>query len=73
VRDRWVHRVANFRELNLTDEQKSKIHNIRKRVQPKVHEAGNKFRGIVREEIENIVAVMKGQSGKRWMPMVSVP
>jgi Spy/CpxP family protein refolding chaperone len=60
VRDRWAHRVANFRELNLTDEQKTKLEEIRKEFRPKVHEAGNKFRAAVREEVEQILAVIKG-------------
>ena len=60
VRDRRAHRIANLKELNLTDEQKSKIAEIRKEYRPKVHEAGNKLRGTVREEVELIVAVLKG-------------
>src|SRR5262249_22968862 len=60
VRDRMAHRVANFKELNLTDEQKAKLMDIRKQYAPKVHEAGNKLRGTVREEVEAILAVIKG-------------
>jgi Spy/CpxP family protein refolding chaperone len=59
VRDRRAHRIENFKELNLTDEQKTKIANIRKEYRPKVHEAGNKLRSAVREEMEQIVAVFK--------------
>jgi Spy/CpxP family protein refolding chaperone len=59
VRDRWAHRVANARELNLTDEQKTKIENIRKEVRPKIHEAGNKLRALVREELGAIAGVIK--------------
>lgn len=59
VRDRWAHRVANFQDLNLTDEQKTKIEEIRKEYRPRVHEAGNKLRAAVREEVEQIVAVIK--------------
>jgi hypothetical protein len=33
---------------------------IRKEFRPKVHEAGNKLRGLVREEVEQIVSVIKG-------------
>jgi len=60
VRDRVAHRIANVKELNLTDEQKSKITEIRQEYRSKVHEAGNKLRGAVREEVEKIIAVIKG-------------
>jgi len=59
VRDKWACRVANLKDLNLTDEQKTKIDDIRKEYRPKVHEAGNKLRAAVREEVEMIVAVIK--------------
>ena len=60
VRDRMAHRIANLRELNLTEEQKAQIQEIRKEYRPKVHEAGNKFRAVVREEVAAIVNVIKG-------------
>jgi Spy/CpxP family protein refolding chaperone len=60
VRDRWAHRVANFKELNLTDEQRAKLAEIRKEFRPRIQEAGNKVRASFREEIEMIVAAMKG-------------
>jgi Spy/CpxP family protein refolding chaperone len=60
VRDRMAHRIANFRDLNLTDEQKTKLADIRKEYRPKVHEAGNKLRAAVREEVEKILAVIRG-------------
>ncbi len=60
VRDREAHMTANFKDLNLTEEQKTKIAEIRKEYRPKVHEAGNKLRGTVREEVEAIIAVIKG-------------
>ena len=60
VRNRWASRIANFQDLNLTDEQKTKIEAIRTEFRPKVHEAGNKLRGAVREEIDMIVSVLKG-------------
>jgi Spy/CpxP family protein refolding chaperone len=59
VRDRLAHRIANFKDLNLTDEQKSKLADIRKEYQPKIQEEGNKLRSAVREEVEMILAVMK--------------
>jgi Spy/CpxP family protein refolding chaperone len=60
VRDRMAHRIANLKDLNLSDEQKTKLMDIRKEYRPKVHEAGNKLRGTVREELEAILAVIKG-------------
>jgi Spy/CpxP family protein refolding chaperone len=60
VRDRLAHRIANLRDLNLTDEQKARIGDIRREYRPKVHEAGNKLRATVREEVEAVVAVIKG-------------
>jgi Spy/CpxP family protein refolding chaperone len=59
VRDRMAHRVANLKDLNLTDEQKTKLADIRKEFRPKIQEAGNKLRSGVREEIEMIVAALK--------------
>jgi Spy/CpxP family protein refolding chaperone len=59
VRDRRAHRIENLKELNLTDEQKAKIADIRKECRPRVHEAGNKLRAAVREEMEQIAAVIK--------------
>jgi Spy/CpxP family protein refolding chaperone len=59
VRDRMACRIANLKDLNLTDEQKTKIADIRQVFRPKVQEAGNKMRGNVREEVEAIVAIIK--------------
>jgi Spy/CpxP family protein refolding chaperone len=59
ARDKWACRVANFRDLNLTEEQKTKVEQIRKEFRPKVQEAGNKLRATVREEIGQIVAAIK--------------
>jgi Spy/CpxP family protein refolding chaperone len=60
VRDRLAHRVANAKELNLTEEQKAQIQEVRKEYRPRVHEAGNKFRTAVRDEVTQILAVIKG-------------
>jgi len=59
VRDRQAHRIANLKDLNLTEDQVMKIVEIRKEYRPKIHEAGNKLRGTVREEVQAIVAVLK--------------
>jgi Spy/CpxP family protein refolding chaperone len=59
VRDRMAHMVANLKSLNLNDSQKSQIMEIRKAYRPKVHEAGNALRAVIREEVDSIVAVIK--------------
>jgi Spy/CpxP family protein refolding chaperone len=59
VRDRLAWRIANLRALNLSEEQVSKINDIRKEYRPKVHEAGNALRGAIREELATILAVIK--------------
>jgi Spy/CpxP family protein refolding chaperone len=60
VRDRMACAIANFKSLDLTEDQKSQIAAIRTEFRPKVHEAGNKLRTAVREEVGAIVAVLKG-------------
>ena len=59
VRDRMAHRIANLKDLNLTDEQKTKLADIRKEYRPKIQEAGNKLRAAIREDVEMILAVLK--------------
>jgi Spy/CpxP family protein refolding chaperone len=59
VRDRMAHAIANFKELNLTEEQKTKIADIRTKYRPRIHEAGNKLRSVIREEVHAIVNVLK--------------
>ena len=59
VRDRMAHRIANFKDLNLTEDQKTKLASIREEYRPKIHEAGNKLRGLLRDEMKEIVGVMK--------------
>lgn len=60
VRDRAAHRIANLKELNLTDDQKAKLAAIRQEYRPKVQEAGNKVRALFREELEMVTAAIKG-------------
>jgi Spy/CpxP family protein refolding chaperone len=59
VRDRMAHRIAFHKELSLTDGQVSKIAEIRKEFRPRIHDAGNTLRALVREECEQIAAVLK--------------
>src|SRR5262249_50237873 len=59
VRDRMAHRIANLKGLNLTDEQKTKLAEIRNEYRPKIQEAGNRLRASVRDEVETILAVIK--------------
>jgi len=46
--------------LNLTEEQRTKIASIREEYRPKIQEAGNKLRAAARDEVEQLVAVVKG-------------
>jgi Spy/CpxP family protein refolding chaperone len=59
VRDRMAHRIANFKDLGLTEEQTQKLADIRIEYRPKIQEAGNKLRSAVREEVQEILAVLK--------------
>jgi Spy/CpxP family protein refolding chaperone len=60
VHDRRAHRIANLKDLDLTDAQKSQIAEIRKEYRPKVHDAGLKLRGAIKEEVQAIVTAIKG-------------
>jgi Spy/CpxP family protein refolding chaperone len=60
VRDRFAHRIANLADLNLSDEQKTKLAEIREEYRPKVHEAGNKLRALARDEMTEILTAVKG-------------
>jgi Spy/CpxP family protein refolding chaperone len=59
VRNRMAHRIANAKSLELTDDQKAQITKIRQEYRPKVQEAGNNLRGVVREEAQKILAVIR--------------
>jgi Spy/CpxP family protein refolding chaperone len=60
IRDRMAARIVNFKDLNLTADQKAKLGDIREVYRPQVHEAGNKLRTAIREELGAIVAVLRG-------------
>ena len=59
VRDHIAHRIMNLRELNLTDAQVSTLTKIREEYRPRVHEAANNLRAIAREEVAEILGVLK--------------
>jgi Spy/CpxP family protein refolding chaperone len=59
VRHRLPHQIMNLKDLNLTDEQKTKLAEIRTSYRPKVQEVGNRLRATVRDEVEKIAAVIK--------------
>jgi Spy/CpxP family protein refolding chaperone len=56
ARDWMAHRIGNLKDL--PDETKSKITAIRKEYRPKVHEAGNKLRGAIREAVHRLHAAL---------------
>ena len=59
ARDKMAARIANLKDLNLTDEQKTKIQEIRQEYRPKIHQAGNMLRAAVRDEVVAILDVIK--------------
>jgi Spy/CpxP family protein refolding chaperone len=59
VRDQLAHQIANLRDLNVTQQQKDSLMNIRQEFRPKIQEAGNQLRTEIGEEIGKIVAVLK--------------
>src|SRR5262249_55445861 len=59
VRDHVAHRIMSLRELNLTDAQRSTLAKIREEYRPQIHEAANNLRATVREEVAEILAVIK--------------
>jgi hypothetical protein len=48
-----------FASGHLTEEQKTKAATIRDEYRPKIHEAGNKLRGLIKDEVKQIIAVIK--------------
>jgi Spy/CpxP family protein refolding chaperone len=60
VRDRMACAIVNFAEVNLSDEQRTKISAVREEFRPKIQEAGNKLRAAVREEVSQILPIVKG-------------
>jgi Spy/CpxP family protein refolding chaperone len=60
VRDRLAFAIAHHKDLNLTDAQKDQIRTIRQEYRPKVQDAGNRLRADIREEVQAIVAAIKG-------------
>jgi Spy/CpxP family protein refolding chaperone len=59
VRDRKARAIAHFKDLELTADQMTKITAIRTEFRPKIHEAGNKLRTAIREEVEAVVNLLK--------------
>jgi Spy/CpxP family protein refolding chaperone len=59
ARDRVAAAIADFKDLNLTDDQKNQIAEVRKEFRPKIHEAGNKLRGAVRDELTMILGILR--------------
>jgi Spy/CpxP family protein refolding chaperone len=59
VRDRLAHQIVNLRDLNLTEEQKTKLMNVRQEFRPKLQELGNQLRTSIGEEVGKIVAVLR--------------
>ncbi len=60
ARDRLASAIANCKDLNLTDDQKSQIVAIRQGYRPNIHEAEDNLRVAVRAELAAIIAALKG-------------
>jgi len=59
VRDHLADQIANFRDLNLTQQQKDSIMKVRQEFRPKIQEVGNSLRATIGEEARKIVEVLK--------------
>ena len=59
VRDQFAFVAATLKELNLSDDQKAKVQEIRQEYRPKIQEAGNHLRTTVRDELSAILTVIK--------------
>jgi Spy/CpxP family protein refolding chaperone len=60
VRDPIARRILGLKDLKLTDAQKAQIAEIGEEYRPKVQKAANKLGAALREEVEKIIAVLKG-------------
>jgi Spy/CpxP family protein refolding chaperone len=58
VRDRLAHQIANLQDLNLSDQQKTTLMNIRQEFRPKIQEAGDKLRATIGDEVQKIVIAL---------------
>jgi Spy/CpxP family protein refolding chaperone len=59
VRNHLAHQLANLRDLNLTDEQKATLMQVRQEYGPRIQELGNKLRGSISDEVGKVVEVLK--------------
>jgi Spy/CpxP family protein refolding chaperone len=59
MRDRLADLIENGPSLNLTAEQRTKIAGIRKEFRPKIHEAGDKLRAAIREDVSQILEIVR--------------
>jgi Spy/CpxP family protein refolding chaperone len=60
VRDPIARRILSLKDLKLTDTQKAQIAEIGEEYRPKVQKAADKLSAALREEVEKIIAVLKG-------------
>jgi Spy/CpxP family protein refolding chaperone len=59
IRGRALFAIESLKELNLTDEQKTQLKAVQMEYGPRIEEAGNQVRAVVREEIRAIIGVIK--------------
>jgi Spy/CpxP family protein refolding chaperone len=60
VRDPIARRILSVKDLKLTDTQKAQIAEVGEEYRPKVQKAADKLSAALREEVEKILAVLKG-------------
>lgn len=59
ARDRMILAMLAYDDLKLTDDQKARIQTVREEYRPRVEQAGDNLRAIIREELAAIVEVLK--------------
>jgi Spy/CpxP family protein refolding chaperone len=60
VRDPIARRIMSLKDLKLTDTQRARITEIGEEYRPRVQKAADKLGAALREEVEKIIAVLKG-------------
>jgi Spy/CpxP family protein refolding chaperone len=58
-RARTFFAMENLKSLNLTDEQMTQLKGVQTEYGPRIEEAGNQFRAVIREELRAILGVLK--------------
>ncbi|PWT91566.1 MAG: hypothetical protein C5B56_03630, partial [Proteobacteria bacterium] len=57
--------IVTVQDLNLTNEQETKIADIRKEYGPKIEEAARELAGLVKDEVEKVRAVLTAEQREK--------